>query len=77
MGIVVERKGDSTKIETDGISGDVDHAMIYRDRELLAAMSSCGINRIEVNREDANLSDVRYAFEEVHKEKHGEYRWKP
>ena len=76
MGIFVEKKGNSIRIETNQPGGAAIHNAIYDDRQLLAAMESSGIREVEVKKEDAYPIDVVEAFEEKYKEKTGHYRFK-
>jgi len=71
MGIVVEKKGNYLKVETDQPNGWAVQAAIHDQPELKTAMGISGINRIEVKKDDAGAYDVERAFDEKYQEKTG------
>ena len=72
MSIKIERKGDRTIVETDYEGSQVGHSMIHGDRELIGAMKSFGIDKVETYKSPlGELSAAHDEFDRKFKEKTG------
>lgn len=63
--------GNRIKVETDYGGSDVDHSLVHGDRELIGAMKSFGINKVEGSKSSGALYSLHENFDKQLKKKYG------
>ena len=72
MSIKIGLKNNKLTVETDYKNSEVDHSMIHSDSELIGAMKSFGIDKVEGYKNPCSIiSSLHEDFDRQFKEKYG------
>jgi len=71
MSIRVRSKRDKLTVETDYAGSDVDHSIVHRDRELIGAMRSFGVNEVKGSKSSGVSYSLEKDFDRQIKKKYG------